>query len=44
MPFFNPQSLMLPRSVNVKPTVAWGNQSLKVSMLVAFVEIEHVII
>ena len=27
MPRFSLQSLMLPRSVNVKPTVARGNQS-----------------
>ena len=32
MPRLSPQSLRLPTIVNVKPTVAWGNQSLKVSM------------
>ena len=32
MPFVSPQSLMLPRIVNVNPAIARGNQSLKAIM------------
>jgi hypothetical protein len=37
MPCFKPQSLRLPMMVNANPTVASGNQSLKVIMVLSCV-------
>jgi hypothetical protein len=42
MPRFNPQSLMLPRIVKVRPTVARGNKSANETMVLALSELEGI--